>query len=72
MLLKHIWCFIKTIDVILLLILSLNKAVILEAIIILYCLIERLGLAGIVEDKIVLIKDNYLTVRNMTYAIYQK
>lgn len=67
---KYIWCLIRKTDIIPFLILLLNKAIILETVNILYYLVERLGLASIVEDKIVPIKSDYLTIRNMTYTIY--
>lgn len=70
--LKYIWCSIKKTDIILFLILPLNKAIISETVNILYCLIEHLKLVCVIENKVILIKDNYLTVKNMTYATYQK
>lgn len=68
--LKNIQYLIKKADIILLPILLLNEAKILETIDILYCLIECLGLKGIIKDKIVLIKGDYLTVKNMTRVLY--
>lgn len=41
------------------LILSLNKSKIVKTINILHCLIKQLGLENIVENKIILIKDDY-------------
>lgn len=70
MLLKNIWCLIRKVDIILFPILPLNKAKISKTIDILHCLVERLGLENLVEDKIVLIKDDYLTFKNVTYALY--
>ncbi len=43
-----------------------------ETINILCCLVERLSLKGIVKDKVVLIKGNYLIVKNVTHVLYQK
>lgn len=71
-LLKKLWYAIKKADIIFFLILPLNKAFISEIINILYCFIENLGLVDIIKDKIILIKRNYLTIRNVTYIIYQK
>ncbi len=70
--LKDIRCSVRKADVILLPILPLNKASIAETVDILRCLVERLELSGIVEDTIVPIKGDYLTVRNVTRAIYWK
>lgn len=69
--LKDIRCLISKADIISLPILPLNKAKISETINILRCLIECLGLEGIVKDKIVPIKGNYLIVKNMTHTLYQ-
>lgn len=70
--LKNIQCAVIKADIIPLPILPLNKAKISETIDILRCLVERLGLTGVVNDKIVPIKRDYLTVRKMTRAIYRK
>lgn len=72
MLLKDIWYAIKKTDIILLPILPLKEAKISETINILYGLVEHLGLENVIEDKIMLIKGNYFTVRNVTYILYQK
>lgn len=66
--LKDIRCPIMKADIISLLILPLNKTKISETIDILRCLVKRLGLEGVIEDKVVPIKDSYLTVRNVTCA----
>lgn len=39
---------------------------------ILYCLVEHLDLTNIVNNKIILIKRNYLTIRKVAYTLYQK
>lgn len=70
--LKDIRCAIKKANVFSLLILPLNEATILETIDILRSLIERLGLKSVVEDKIVPIKGDFLTIRNITQALYCK
>ncbi len=70
--LKDIQCIIRKADIIPLPILLLDKTKISKTINILHCLVERLGLKGVVEDKVVLIKVNYLTARNVTCALYQK
>lgn len=72
MLLKNIWCVVRKADIIFFPILPLNKAKISKTIDILRCLVKRLGLTGIVNDKIVPIKGDYLTIRNVTCTIYQK
>lgn len=59
-------------DVISLLILSLKEASIAETINILRWLTERLGMKNVLEDKVLPIKGDFLTVRNITHAIYQK
>ena len=70
--LKDIQCLVRKTDIITLPILPLNKSKILESIDLLDYLIERLGLESVVEDKLVPIKDDYMTIRNMTHALYQK
>lgn len=67
---KHICWPIKKANVIPFPILPLNKATILETVNILHCLIEYLGLTGVVKNKIILIKSDYLTIKNVIYAIY--
>ncbi len=69
---KDIWCLVRKADVILLPILSLNEASITETFDILCYLIERLGLSGIVEDIVVIFKGDYLTIWNVSHAIYWK
>lgn len=59
-------------DIFSLLILSLNKAKISERINILHYLVECLYLENIVKDKIILTKYDDLTIKNMTYILYQK
>lgn len=71
-LLKKLWYAIKKADIIFFLILPLNKAFISKIVNILHCFIENLGLVGIIKDKIIPIKRDYLTIRNVTYIIYQK
>lgn len=68
--LKDIRCSIRKTNIILLLILLLNKARIFETIDISYCLVERLDLESIVEEKVIPIKGDYLTVKNLTCALY--
>lgn len=68
--LKSIQCVMQKADVIPLPILPLNKASIAETVNILCWLTERLGLTDIVEDKVISIKRNFLTMRNITRAIY--
>ena len=58
------------VDVISLPILPLNKASIAKIVNILRWLTEYLGLINIVEDKVVSIKEDFLTLRNITCAIY--
>lgn len=70
--LKDIWYTIKKANVILLPILSLKKTTISKTINILRFLVELLSLKGVVEDKIVLIKGDFLTIRNVTQALYCK
>ena len=70
--LKDIRCAIRKTDVIFLPILPLNKATISETIDILHFLVERLSLQGVVEDKIVPIKRDFLTIKNVTQALYCK
>lgn len=70
--LKDIRYVIRKTDVIPLSILLLNEATILEIIDILCFLVEQLGLKGMVEDKIVQIKRDFLTIRNVTQALYCK
>ena len=53
-------------------ILPLNEASIAETVYILRWLTKRLGLKDVVEDKIISIKRDFLTVRNITRAIYRK
>lgn len=72
MLLKNILYQIRKTDIILFSIYPLNKSKISETVSILSCLIECMGLKSIVKDKVVSIKDNYLTIKNITHAIYQK
>lgn len=71
-LLKDIQCSVRIANIILLSILSLNKVSIVEIVNILYYLIGRLRLSGIVKDTVILIKDNYLTIWNIIYIIYWK
>lgn len=59
-------------DIISLPILPLNHAKISETIEIQHYLVERLGLENIIENKVVPIKADYLTVRNVTRVLYQK
>lgn len=68
---KHSICNGKA-DVISLLILPPNEALIAETVNILRWLTKRVGLTNVVEDKVVPIKGDFLTVRNITRAIYQK
>lgn len=70
--LKDIRCAIRKANVIPLPILSLNKATISETIDILCSLIKWLGLESVVEDKIVSIKGDFLTIRNVIRALYRK
>ena len=70
--LKDIQYPVRKVDIIPLPILSLKKSKISEKINILCCLVERLSLKGVVEDKVVSIKDDYLTIKNVTRALYQK
>lgn len=70
--LKNIWYSVIKADIIPLLILPLNKVKILNIINILHYLVKHLGLISIVNDKIMPIKRNYLTIKNITCAIYQK
>lgn len=51
-------------------ILPLSKASITKTIHILRCLVGRLELLSIVEDTVVPIKSDYLTIRNVTRVIY--
>lgn len=59
-------------DVISFLILLLEKSKIATTIDILRYLGDHLGLADIAKDKVVSIKRNFVTVRNVTNAIYRK
>lgn len=70
--LKVIQYAIRKADVIFLLILLLNEATISETINILRFLVKWLGLKDMVEDKIMPIKRNFLTIRNVTQALYYK
>lgn len=70
--LRNIQCAIQKTNVIPLLILPLNESKIATTIDIICCLVERLGLAGVIEEKIVPIKENFVTVKNITCKIYQK
>ena len=70
--LKDIRYIIKKANVILLPILPLNKATILKTINILRFLNERRSLESVIEDKIVPIKRDFLTIRNVTWALYCK
>lgn len=69
--LKNIRYLIRKADIIPLPIFPLDKTKISETINILCYLVERLGLENIVEDKIVPIKGNYLTIKNLTLVLYQ-
>lgn len=55
-------CLIRKANIISHPILPLNETKKLETINILRCLVEPLGLEGEVEDKVVLIKGDYLTI----------
>lgn len=68
--LKYIQYFIKKANIISLLILPLNKFIILKTINILYYPVERLELVGMIKDKIISIKGNYLIIKNIIHAIY--
>lgn len=62
----------RKVDVIPLLILPLNEALIAETVDILCWIIECFDLTDIVENKVVPIKEDFVTVRNITRAIYWK
>lgn len=62
----------KKTDIIPLFILSFNKAKIAKTINVLHYLFEYLSLKIIIENKIMLIKKNYLSIKNMTHILYQK
>lgn len=70
--LKSIQCIMWKADIITLLILPLNKASIAEIVNILRWLTECLGPTDVVEDKVVPIKGDFLTMRPITRAIYRK
>lgn len=70
--LRKIQCIIQKADIILISILPLDEYKILITVDIICCSIKPLGLAGVIEEKIVLIKGKFVTVRNIIYAIYQK
>ncbi len=70
--LKDIRYLVRKADVIPLPILPLNEASIAKTVDILRCLVGRLRLSYIVEDIVVPIKGDYLTVRNVTRVIYWK
>lgn len=69
---KSIQYAMQKANVISLLILPLNKALIAETVNILHKLIERFSLTDVIKNKIVLIKKNFFTIKNITCAIYQK
>lgn len=70
--LKNIQCAIQKADVIPLPILPLDESKIATTVDIIRCLVERLGLAGVIEEKVVPIKGDFVTVKNITRAIYRK
>lgn len=72
MLFKNIQYAVWKADIIPLLILSLDEFNIITTNDILYCLGNHLVLADIIKDQIILIKGDFLTVRNITCVIYQK
>ncbi len=73
MLLKSIQCVKEKANILLLPILPYDESEISETIDILRELIQCLSLDDYVfEDKIVIVKEDWLTVQNITRAIYQK
>lgn len=70
MLLKNIQCTMQKADIIPLLILPFNETSIAETVNILRWLTKCFGLTNIVKDKIVPIKWDFLTVRNIICVIY--
>lgn len=70
--LKDIQYLIKKTDIIALPILPLNEYKISETIDILCYLIGRQGLKDVVKNKVIFIKDDYLTIKNVIYTLYQK
>lgn len=70
--LKNIQCIIQNVDIISLLISPLNKVLIAETVDILYGLVIPFGLTNVYQNKIILIKGDFVTMRNITCAIHQK
>lgn len=68
--LKSIQYAMWKVYIILLLILSLNKVLITAIVNILHWLTKRCGLTNIIKDKIVSIKEDFLTIKNINYIIY--
>lgn len=55
-----------------LLILPLDKSKIVIIINILYFLVKHFGLPNIIKNRIILIKKNFINIKNIIYTIYQK
>lgn len=55
-----------------LLILPLDKSKIAIIMDILYFLVKHFDLPNIIKDRIILIKKNFINIKNIIYIIYQK